>query len=522
MLKRADTGQIRRLRTSLGQFGTQAKNYLSLVIWLLHTFFKGRARKLLFAFAMNFGYLAAQGIGIGVIYWYARQMQSNGAAEIPWLQVYVTLSSEALLWVVVLLASAAFIASAFLMYLSRAMIFQVAEDHLAENLETLMRLTTRLPDARASVASRIFANHGLTPLVTGCTRAALTTVVFTNAIAGAFGGLVAAGVLFWIDAALTGIILLSVIFGTLFLYPLALRAATLLKAHIQARYAFRQEAAGLQQSGTSSDILTTPIQLSRAYIARRKVKTQFTLRTEIMIAVILGVVVFYLANQALSGRSDWAFFIAYVGALRIVLSASGQVIRAFANLSRYYPAIIRYYVVLKELGALDQRPFATVRPGDKVQLGSLKTGEEIVATTEDRFAVVAAPNQNADFVLALLSARPVGSDLPLRIEFVTPSAAPVHDSHVAILDPSKFPAGLDLREVVDGLKDKVTLVVRNDPSDFGTLGEIQLLTILDGEFQSHTTLGTSESEAALEEFRRRSARATQKRRSIDEDDEDEE
>jgi hypothetical protein len=520
MLNRADANQIRQLRTSLRQFGAQAKNYVSLVTWLLHTFFKGRVRRLILAFGMNFASLGTQGIGIGVIYWYARQMQSGRAAELPLLETHANLSSETLLWLVVLVASSAFLASALFMFLSRMMIWRVAEEHLAESLEALIRLTARLPDPRARVASRIFADHGLSPLVGGCTHGALTTVVFSNAIAGAFGGVAAAGVLFWIDATLTAIIVLSVGLGTLFLYPLALRAAALLKLNVQARYSFRQEAVKLQQSGISSGVLRTPTQLARTQIARRKVTTQFRLRTEIMVAVMLGAVVFYLANQAFSGRSDWALFIAYVGALRIVLSASTHLIRAFANLSRYYPSVIRYYVVLKELGKIDQRPFgAVLHPGDTLRLGVLRTGEEIFARTGDRFAVVAARNPKADLTLALLSARPVGSDLPLRIEFITPNVTPSHGAHVAIFDTSKFPARLDLSGLDDALKNKVTLIVRDDPNEFGT--EEQLLTVLDGEFQSLTTFGTGECEAALKEFRRRSAKATQKRRFLEDEDEDE-
>ena len=519
MLNRAH--QVDQPRISLKQFGAQVKNYATLVIWLLRSSFRGRIKKLLFASAMNLAYLAAQGIAIGVIYWYARQMQGGDAAQIPWVADYITLSSQTLLWLVVAVAAMAFIASAVFIFLARTTILRIVEAHLGQSLEKLVRLTMRLPDPRARLASRVFAEHGLGPLVAGCKRGALTAVVFSNAISGMFGGLTAAAFLFWIDPALTTLILFLVCLGTLFLYPVALYAVTLFKQRIQAQLAFRREVLTLQQGGDVSGPIETPGKLANVHVARRQLKNQFMLRTEIAMAVIFSIVVLYLANQSMGGSTDWAFFIAYIGALRLVLSASTLVIRAFTSVTRFYPSIVRYYLVQKDLEGIDQRPFATVQPGDRLRLGALRTGEEIYATTGDRFAVVAA-NPKSDLALALLHARRDGSDLPLKTEFVTPRTALSGETAVAILDTTKFAEGHDLQALTDALKQRVTLIVRPEAKELGTLGEEQLLTALDGEFWRNVPLGTSECEAALKEFRSKSAKAARRKRFVDDEDEEEE
>ena len=78
---------------------------------------------------------------------------------------------------------------------------------------------------------------------------------------------------------------------------------------------------------------------------RRRVLTELVFATEIGITILLGVVIYYMASQALAGREQWAIFIAYVGALRMTLNGAAQAIRAFASVSRYYPQIVRYYLV---------------------------------------------------------------------------------------------------------------------------------------------------------------------------------
>ena len=59
--------------------------------------------------------------------------------------------------------------------------------------------------------------------------------------------------------------------------------------------------------------------LARLYMMRRRVLTELVFATEIGITILLGIVIYYMASQALAGREQWAIFIAYVGALRMTL-----------------------------------------------------------------------------------------------------------------------------------------------------------------------------------------------------------
>ena len=68
----------------------------------------------------------------------------------------------------------------------------------------------------------------------------------------------------------------------------------------------------------------------------------------------------------MAGRQNWAIFIAYVGALRLVLVACSQAIRAYASVSRFYPQISRYYLFTKDVQHLDTVPFGKVSAGDRL------------------------------------------------------------------------------------------------------------------------------------------------------------
>ncbi len=77
---------------------------------------------------------------------------------------------------------------------------------------------------------------------------------------------------------------------------------------------------------------------------------------EIGKTLILAAVIYYMANEMMAGRQNWAILIAYVGALRLVLMACTQAIRAYASVSRFYPQISRYSLFTKDIQHLDDYP----------------------------------------------------------------------------------------------------------------------------------------------------------------------
>ena len=135
-------------------------------------------------------------------------------------------------------AVVSFVASACSLFLSRQLILRIVEDYYAQSLERLVLVADRLPDPRARTASGLLVEYGLSGLTTGCRSAALTAVVFANAIPSAIGGVGAAIVLFQIDMPLTAFLLAAAAAGAILLYPLALRAVSMAKFRERAQAAF--------------------------------------------------------------------------------------------------------------------------------------------------------------------------------------------------------------------------------------------------------------------------------------------
>ena len=107
--------------------------------------------------------------------------------------------------------------------------------------------------------------------------------------------------------------------------------------------------------------MKTADELSRAFIMRRRILTEFVFAIEIGITIIVGLVVYYLASEALAGREQWAQFIAYIAAMRMALNGIGQPIRAFGVVSRFYPNLVRYHLFMKDMQRLATLKFGRVR-----------------------------------------------------------------------------------------------------------------------------------------------------------------
>ncbi len=331
---------------------TQGRNYFTLVAWLLYSVFKGRAKLLTTAIVLNLVHLAAQAAAIFVIYWYAKQMENGGLVTVPYLNFDVNLRDEIQwLWLVVVVSTAGFVISASLLYLSRKLVLDVVEQHYGQSLEKVVLLSRRLPDPRARLASRLLIDFGMGGLSYGCRRGALIASTFANTIAAMIGAVGASSVLLHIDLPLTMLILVSAILSTLLLYPLTLRAMQTAKAREKAGVAFKRESRRhfeVRTSEQTTHSIPTAAGVARMLLRRRRVTTQIVFAIEIGATIILSVVIYYMASQAFSGREEWAIFIAYIGALRIVLAGVSAAIQAFASVSRYYLLIVRYYLFMRD------------------------------------------------------------------------------------------------------------------------------------------------------------------------------
>lgn len=502
----------------------QGRNYSTIVAWLLYTGFKGRTSKLLVATVLSLLHLAAQGAAIYAIYWYGKQMERGSPAiSVPYLDIQLKLGEQPeWLWAIVAFSTVCFIISAAFLYLSRSHTFDIVEQHYARSTEQLVTQCLRLPDSRARLASRILQNYGVGGLSTGCRRGALTAISFANAITAVVGGMGAAFFLFRIELTLTLLILIGVGLAAFFLYPLTLRATRAAKAREVSQLAFNAEIRSLAEhrNEEAKPRLKTIDEMARTYMMRRRVLTELVFATEIGITILLGVVIYYLANEALAGREQWAIFIAYIAALRMLLIGVAQAIQAFASVSRSYPQIVRYYLFLKDIQSINESGFATAKQGDILFLGALRNGPEITAKVGDAIALLTIDSEQ-EVRFALIEARLADSKLPMATDVVDLNNVALGAAGLLLVaSPNTDEGRQQLQSMIHrDLHDKLTLIAYKEAKGAGSFGETHLLTLIGGEFRRFAQLGTEEARTAVKEF---AAGRKRKRRSnlFDPDDED--
>src|SRR6185295_15653016 len=281
----------------------QGRNYSTIVGWLLRRAFTGRHWQLAIAVVLSLLHLSSQAAAIYVVYWYGKQMEQTGLVTVPFIDLHVNLKDDPQwLWAIVAAAIALFVISAVLLYMSRKVILDMVEKFFARSSEQLVLLTLRVPDPRVPIASHIIMDHGLGGLTAGCRRGALIAISFANAITAVVGGVGAAFFLFRIDLPLTLVIIGSALLAALFLYPLTLRAVQSAKDREKAQAAMRAETRKLNEDPTveqTATSLETVDEFARAFMMRRRVLTELVFATEIGITILLGVVIYYMASQAL-------------------------------------------------------------------------------------------------------------------------------------------------------------------------------------------------------------------------------
>jgi hypothetical protein len=506
----------------------QGRNYFSLVGWLLLMAFRGRTWKLTIAVALSLLGLAAQAAAIYVVYWYGRQMEKNGIVSVPLMHIDVNLKEQPeWLWAIVIFSTAFFILSASLLYLSRWQVLNIVQEHYAASLEQLALLTNRLPDARVRLASSLFIDYGFGGIATGCRRGTLIVVSSASAITAAVGGLGAAFFLLRIDLPLTLLIITSAGLAALLLYPLTLRGVASAKRREKAQEAFRVEFKQLIEKRLINEPVTNfkaAESLADAYLMRRRVLTELVFAIEVGITIILGLVIYYMASQALAGREQWAIFIAYIGALRMTLNGGAQAVRAVASVSRYYPQIVRYVLLVKDMHKINATEFARVTPGDKLILGTLTNGQDVIAETGDCLAVLSLEFMS-EVEFAFINARTPHSTAPIGTALVEPSRASEKAATILLMGFDR-PSEEDverLRALREGIfKDKVILIVYRDTDTVGLFGEVRILVLNEGEMQRYALLGTEEADAALKEFALKAAAKRRGKRGLLDTDDDEE
>jgi ABC-type multidrug transport system fused ATPase/permease subunit len=503
MQKGVSAGETVKLDAFWRRIWRQGRNYSRVVGWLLYRAFKGRTWWLAFAGGLSLLHLGSQAAAIYVVYWYGRTMEGSGVGKIPILKIELDLKNQhEWLWAIVAVSTACFVLSAVLLYFSRRQILDIVQKYYAQSLEELVLLTLRAPDPRGPIASNLLLDRGLGGLTVGCQRGVLTVASFSNAITALVGGLGGAAFLFKIDMPLTLMIITSALVAALLLYPLTLRASKSANDMEKAQTALRKEIRKLYDSiHQKATRVKSSDEVARVFLMRRRVLTELIFATEIGITVILGIVVFYMASQALAGKEQWAIFIAYIGALRMTLSGTALAVRAFASVSRFYPLIVRYYLFVTQMAKINATPLAKVRRGDTLILGTLPNGDDVVVEVGDHLALLAT-GQLREPMFALVGAKLAHSGEPVAAAIVDPANICESAAGLALMpfaelskDSNKVP-----RLLKDALRNKVTFIVYHQPEKAGSFGEKHVLTTENGELQRFAKLGSEEGDAVLKEF----------------------
>ena len=526
MQKDVSASETIKADTFFPRIWRQGRNYSTIVGWLLYRAFTGRQWQLAIAVVLSLLHLSTQVAAIYVVYWYGKQMEQTGLVTVPFLDINVNLKDDPQwLWAIVAVSTACFVISAALLYFSRKVILDMVEKYFARSSEQLVLLSLRVPDPRvpfASISSWITDSEAsLRDAAAAVDRDQLRQCHHRRR---------------W----RLGCRLL----------PLPHRPASYASDHLlgplgrvvplsdYAAGGAKRQGPGEDASGNAAEVrklnedptveqtatsLETVDEVARSLMMRRRVLTELVFAMEIGVTILLGVVIYYMASQALAGREQWAIFIAYIGALRMTLNGVTLAIRAFANVSRYYPQIVRYYLFIKDMQKIDKTPLAEVRRGDKVFLGALPNGQDVVVEAGDRLATLSLVRLLREPMFAVVGAKLVRSGEPVASAAIDPANIRKTPAGITIVSGNKL-----LREeeraalALDELKDKVTMIFYqvNDRDRVGSFGETHVLTTEDGELRRFAVLGTEESDAVLKEFTLKATKTATKA-GLAEDDEEE-
>ena len=512
------------LRSLLGyvefprRFIFRAANYSRILAWLFRRSFAGRRRTLIIVTVQTLLYLFGQWAAIAIFYWYALLKQQ----EIPPAATEYfnfPLKEPYLLWAIIALSVLCFAGSSLFLFLSRSLVMKVVEQHYAHSLHQLLSYVKRLPDPRAPGASWLLARHGFGGLNGGCRLSALTAVHFCNVLAPVVGGMGALIVIFWIDPRLTLMLVIASGFWALLLYPLSLRAAKLAGQRERARAGFTMAARRLLGSPGEQvpENMASAHLLARAYLSRRRVSNEMSFLVQIGAILIAALAALYMASSILLGRGEWPIFIAYVGALRLALAGSFQAAMILASVSRFYPQISRFYLFMESAKELDKHSLGFLSAGDRISLGRLADGRDLVVKRGDRIAVATrdGPNQ---LRLAFLGARTHDGKKFLATAVIRPADySSQHENLPIVMVDSRELVHTAVDELHSRVGGNVLLIAYEDPTSAGGFDERHILIVANGTLERFLTLGTTEANTVIQEWAVASSRRKVFPDSVDDD-----
>lgn len=493
--------------TSARVVARSGANYTATLIWLIRRSIDGHKLKVSVVFALGQLSLSSQAAAIFTLYWYAEKTQSDAVVSLSALGIELRAREDPMLLLIVVAASViCFLASAGFVYISRSMVLSLGQEEVACGLTQLIGIARRLPDPRAPVASEFFIRGGLKKVDAGCKMGGMATVILLNVVTPVVGGVVAVGVLVWIDAVLTTMIVIAAVLWSTLLYPLTQRQLMFARSRGREGKAFKEEARALLQAPPSTatpEKLDSAVRVAEVFLGRRRVTNEMVFVLQIGVTLIGALAAFYLATSIMGGSGDWPIFIVYLGGLRIALGGCFAAPRTFGIVSRFYPNLSLFVRFLQSAAKIDREVLGHVRNGDAVMLGSLPDGTEVSIRSGDRLAL-ATLNARPELDLAFLRARAADTGCPLATAHLDAADLPSQkrDIPIAVMEVGTLTqmgtAAADA--FLHELRDSVALIVYRDTTHVGTFGERHLIVVDGGAITTFVPLGVAESRAALERF----------------------
>lgn len=400
-----DRALKKNMKARLKKAVYQGKKYLRILDWLLReAYFKqfwGRPAGILFFGASR---LICQAAAVAVLYFYANALKS--ASVISFLSFNLAARESALLMWFIIISAFLFLAlSSLFQFFSRTYSISLASAYEEDSSRHAFSVLSRLPDTRTPQVNELLKEGVLRKIPGDARRAGMTVRIIGYTVPQAISGVVALFSIMIIDATLT-LILAGLTVGVfLGQYPANLRGARhsetfekdLRDANIGIAELIRSFLATPQNTkATANKVdeffshqgLRSAIQ---SFGGRLRVIEESTLITQVGSALIISLAVFIIGSRLLKEGANWGLLLTYIASLRIALGGVVQIGRALTSMSRFYPQLVRYHMVLTAQKKLD-RVSSPLLIGERLLLGpdgsdtqmELKAPQRVALFTDDR------------------------------------------------------------------------------------------------------------------------------------------
>ena len=172
---------------------------------------------------------------------------------------------------------------------------------------------------------------------------------------------------------------------------------------------------------------------------------------------------------------------------------------------------------------IDATDFARVPHGEKLILGILTNGQDVIAEAGDCLAVLTVETIH-EVEFAFINARTPHSTAPIGTVWLSrPGLGKISNDFAYGLRQAWRRGRRTFRALREGIfKDKVVLIVYRDTDTVGLFGESRVLVLNEGEMQRYALLGTEDADAVLKEFALKAAAKRRSKRGLLDTDDDEE